>query len=31
MADAVDPALSIRAALNRKALADARQRAALAR
>jgi DNA-binding MarR family transcriptional regulator len=31
MADAVDPALSIRAALNRKALADARHRAALAR
>jgi DNA-binding MarR family transcriptional regulator len=31
MADALDPALSIRAALNRKALADARQRAALAR
>jgi DNA-binding MarR family transcriptional regulator len=31
MADAFDPALSIRAALNRKALADARHRAALAR
>jgi DNA-binding MarR family transcriptional regulator len=31
MADAPDPALSIRAALNRKALADARHRAALAR
>jgi DNA-binding MarR family transcriptional regulator len=31
MADAFDPALSIRAALNRKALADARHRTALAR
>ena len=31
MADAYDPALSIRAALNRKALADARHLAALAR
>lgn len=31
MADASDAALSIRAALNRTALADARQRAELAR
>jgi DNA-binding MarR family transcriptional regulator len=31
MADAFDPTLSIRAALNRKALADARHRSALAR
>ena len=31
MSDVLDPALSIRAALNRKALADARHRAALAR
>ena len=31
MPDALDSALSIRAALNRKALADARHRAALAR
>jgi hypothetical protein len=31
MADAFDPALSIRAALNRKTLADARHRTALAR